>query len=96
MSNHPAVLGLSIFLFRMIPWVSVCGFSPNLDIVEIWFNQWEALHVLMGKFIQILKELSARDTVIFSFQDDNLSKCKGILTKFGTCIDIKEIWFLDC
>ena len=26
------------------------------------------------------------------FLDDNLSKCQGILSKLGTCIDIK-IWF---
>ena len=44
----------------------------------------------MGKFRQILTELSARD--IFLFPDDNLSKCQGILIKLGTCIDIKEIW----
>ena len=47
----------------------------------------------MGKFRQILMELSARDTSIFSFLDDNLSNCQGILTKLGTCNDIKEIWF---
>ena len=46
----------------------------------------------MSKFRQILTE-SAQNTPIFSFQDDNLSKCQRILTKFGTCIDIKEIWF---
>ena len=45
----------------------------------------------MGKFHQILTELSAQD--IFSFLDDNLSKYQGILTKLGTFIDIKEIWF---
>ena len=45
----------------------------------------------MGKVHQILTELSAQD--IFLFPDDNLSKCQGILTKLGTCIDIKEIWF---
>ena len=28
---------------------------------------------------------------IFSFPDDNLSKCQGTLTKLGTCIDM--IWF---
>ena len=47
----------------------------------------------MGKFRQILTELFARDTPIFSFLDDNLSNCQGILTKFSTCINIKEIWF---
>ena len=30
---------------------------------------------------------------IFSFPDDNLSKCQGIITKLGTCIDMKEISF---
>ena len=45
----------------------------------------------MGKFRKILTEFSARDRPIFSFPDDNLSKCHQILTKLGTCIDIKEI-----
>ena len=31
--------------------------------------------------------------LIFQFPDNNLSKCQGILTKLGTCIDSKEIWF---
>ena len=47
----------------------------------------------MDKVRQILTELSARDTPKFSFSDDKLSKCQGILTNFGTCIDIKETWF---
>ena len=47
----------------------------------------------MGKFRQFFMELSARDTPIFSFPDDNLSKKQGILTKLAICIDIKEIWF---
>ena len=47
----------------------------------------------MGKFRQILTELSARDMPILSFPDDNLSKYQGILTKLGSCIDMKEIWF---
>ena len=47
----------------------------------------------MGNFRQILTELSAQDTPIFSFPGDTLIKCQGILTKLGTCIDIKEIWF---
>ena len=47
----------------------------------------------MGKFCQILTELSTRDTPIFSFLADNSSKCQGILTKLGTCIDMKEILF---
>ena len=47
----------------------------------------------MGKFRQILTELSARDTPIFSFPDDNLSKHQWIFTKLDTCIDMKKIWF---
>ena len=47
----------------------------------------------MGKFRQILMELSAGDTPICSFPDDILNKCQEILTNLGTCIDIKEIWF---
>ena len=34
--------------------------------------------LLMDKIRQILTELSTRDTPIFSFADDNLSKCQGI------------------
>ena len=47
----------------------------------------------MGKFRQFLMELSARDTPIFSFPDDNLSKHQWIFTKLGMCVDIVEIWF---
>ena len=50
--------------------------------------------MLEGKLRQILSMLSTRDAPIFSFPDNNLSKCQGILTKLGTCIDIKEIWFV--
>ena len=38
-------------------------------------------------------ELSVRDTPIFSFPDDNLSKHQWIFTKLGMCIDIVEICF---
>ena len=47
----------------------------------------------MGKFRQILTKLSARDTPIFSFPDDNFSKYQWIFTKLGMRIDIVEIWF---
>ena len=47
----------------------------------------------MGKFRQILIEFSSWDKPIFSFLHDTLSECQGVLTKLGTCIDIKEIWF---
>ena len=30
---------------------------------------------------------------VFSFQDDKLSECQWIFTKFIKCIDMVEIWF---
>ena len=69
--------------------MNVSGFLPNLVCALILWRS--GLELLMGKFRQILTELSAQDTPIFSFPDDNLSKCHGILTKLGTCIDMKEI-----
>ena len=47
----------------------------------------------MGKFRQSFTELSAQDTPMFSFPDDNLSKHQWIFTKLGLCFDIVEIWF---
>ena len=49
--------------------------------------------LLTGKFRQIFTELSAQDMPIFSFLDDNLSKCLWIFTKLDMCIDTVEIWF---
>ena len=51
------------------------------------------MELLMGKFRQIFMELSARDTPIFLFPDNNLSKKQGILMKLAICIDLKEICF---
>ena len=48
---------------------------------------------LMSKFHQILMELSARDTSVVSFANNNLSECQWIFTKLGMCIDIVEIWY---
>ena len=44
----------------------------------------------MGKFRQILLELSAQDTPIFSFPDSNLSKCEGILTNLVHALILKR------
>ena len=38
-------------------------------------------------------ELSARNTSIFYFQDNNLSKFQCIFIKFDMCIDIVEVCF---
>ena len=76
----------------MITLVNVNRFSPNLvGALILWRS---GLGLLMGQFLsEILMELSARDMPIFSFPDDILSKCQGILIKPGTCIDMMEIWF---
>ena len=54
------------------------------------------MELLMGKFHQILTELSAHIFFFFFFffiLGQNLSKSQGILIKLGMCIDMKEIWF---
>ena len=60
------------FRFRTITWVNNKGFSPNLLYASTLRRS--GLGSLMGKFRQIFTELSAWDTPIFSFPDDNLSK----------------------
>ena len=60
-----------------------------IDIVEIsrvWDN---ANGQISSNFDRVICPRHA----IFLFPNDNLRKCQGILTKLGTCIDIKEIWF---
>ena len=47
------------------------------------------LGLLMGKFRQFLTALFARDMLIFSFPDENLSKHQWIFTKLGMCT---ELW----
>ena len=82
----------SIFCSQMITWVNIMDFHQTWYVY--WLILWRScLGLLMGNFCQILKELSAWGTPIFLFPDDNLCKCKGILKKLGTCIDIKEIGF---
>ena len=60
------------FRFRTITWVNNKGFSPNL-LYALTLRR-SGLGLLKGKCRQIFMELSARDTPIFSFPDDNLSK----------------------
>ena len=71
-----------------------------MDFVQTWYVLHSTLilwrsrsGLLVGKFCQILNELSARDMPIFSFPDDKFSKHQWIFTKLGMCIDIVEIWF---
>ena len=60
------------FRLRTITLVNNKGFSPNL-LYALTLRR-SGLGLLMGKFRQIFTEFSARDTPIFSFPDDNLSK----------------------
>ena len=62
-----------------------------MDFHQTWYVHW--YYGDLGKFRQFFTELSARDTPIFSFPDDNSSKHQWIFTKLGMCIDIVEIWF---
>ena len=52
-----------------------------------------ALGLLIGKFCLFLTELSAWNTSIFYFQENNLCKSHWIFTKFNMCIYIVEICF---
>ena len=47
----------------------------------------------MGKFHQFLTELSALNMSVFSFPDDNFSKCQWIFIKLGVCIGIGKTCF---
>ena len=73
-SVRPSVVRLSIrfsFLddnFSKHQWIFT---KLKVCALILWIS---GLGLLMGKFRQIFTELSAQDTPIFSFQDDNLSK----------------------
>ena len=64
----------SVFRFQMITigQVNINGFSPNLVCALILWRS--GLGSLIGKFHQVFTELSARDTPIFSFLDNNLNR----------------------
>ena len=62
--------------------------SMCIDFVEIWFR------IANGQISSNFEWSYLPEThQYFRFPDENLSKCQGILTKLGTCIDMKEIWF---
>ena len=79
------------FHFWTITLVNIDGFSPNLVCALILWRS--ALGLLMGKFYLFLTELSASNTSIFYFEDNNLSKSQWIFSKFDMCIYIVEIRF---
>ena len=85
LSVHPSICILFLDDNLSIP---ISGFSPNLVFALILWRS--GLGLLMGKFRQILMVICRRHA-LFSFPDDNLSKFQGILSKLGTCIDVKVI-----
>ena len=52
-----------------------------IDIVEIWFG------IANMQICQVLTELSACDTSVFLFRDNNLSKYQWIFTRVGLMFD---------
>ena len=67
------------------------GFSPKLvGALILWRSD---LGLLMDKFHQFLTELSASGKSIFSFPDENFSKCQWIFTKLGMSIYTVKTWF---
>ena len=52
-------------------------------------SRWSSVRLSVGPFVHP----SYSHPSVFLFQDDNLSKCQCIFTKFGLCIDIVDIWF---
>ena len=58
-----------------------------IDIVEIWFG------IAYGQFSLFFTELSARETSVVSFQENNLNKFQWSFTKLDMFIDIVKIWF---
>ena len=65
LSTRQSYVCTSVFRFRMITWVNINGFSPNLLWALILWRSGVGL--LMDEFCQIFTELSARDTIIVGY-----------------------------
>ena len=68
--------------------------------VAICFLIFYTLHTMVAGYYGItlavcvsIRASACRPSVLFSFPDDNWSKCQWIFTKLGVCIDIVEMWF---
>ena len=53
-----------------------------IDIMEIWFG------ITNRPISSNFDRVSAQDTAVFSFSDDNFSKYEWIFTKLGMCTDM--------
>ena len=86
LSVHPSVIRTSVFLFLDDNFsIKTNGFSPNLVCALILCRS--DLGLLMGKVYQFLTELSACDTSVFLFQDNNLCKSQWFFTKL-------DVWLI--
>ena len=86
LSVHPSVIRTSVFLFLDDNFsINTNGFSPNLVCALILCRS--DLGLLMGKVYQFLTELSACDTSVFLFQDNNLCKSQWFFTKL-------DVWLI--
>ena len=78
------------FPFLTITSVNINGFLRNLVCALILWGS--GLGLLIGKFSELLTELSASKMSIF-FSDNNFSKYQLIFKKLAMCIDIVKICF---
>ena len=67
-----------------------------MDFHQTWYVHWIDIVKICYKIanrqiISFLTESSARNTSIFYFQDNNLSKSQWFFTRFDICIDIVDI-----
>ena len=67
-----------------------------MDFHQTWCVHWYSGDLVEDycweNFVNVWQS-SAHDTSVFSFLDDNVSKCQWIFTILGICIDIVEICF---
>ena len=70
-----------------------------IDIVEIgletWYVHWycgDWFGIANGQISSVWQSCLPKTRPHFHFSDDNFSKCQGILTKLGTCIDMKILF----
>ena len=68
-------------------------FHPDDNLMCALILWTSALGLLMGEFCPFLTELFARNTSVFYFQGNNLSKSQLFFTKFDMCINIVKTCF---
>ena len=69
------LVSLSVFRFRMITWVNINGFSPNLECA--WILWWSGLRLLMNKFRQLWRSYLPETRPYFRFRTITWVNVKG-------------------